>query len=120
MNESNLSMILYVFFIISLSSTFIFIKRYLVISICRYCYVSAPHTKEVIVDELMKILLDWGFDKRLSTITLDNCLVNDGVVNLLLDRFYPESLMLGGDFVSNALMCAYFKFNFQGWVACYW
>ena len=54
----------------------------------------APRTKEVIVDELMKIFLDWNLNKKLSTITLDNCSVNDGVVDILVDRLGPNSLML--------------------------
>ncbi|XVF21307.1 hypothetical protein REPUB_Repub12eG0079700 [Reevesia pubescens] len=66
--------------------------------IIRYCYVPAPHTKEVIADELMKIFLDWNLDRKLSTITLDNCSVNDGVVDLLVDRLGLNSLMLEGNF----------------------
>ena len=59
---------------------------------------SAPHTKKVIADELRKIFLDWNLDRKLSTITLDNCSVNDGVVDILVDRHGPNSLMLEGNF----------------------
>ena len=58
----------------------------------------ALHTKEVIVDEFMKIFLDWNLDRKLSIITLDNCSVNDGVVDILVDRHGPNSLMLEGNF----------------------
>ena len=58
----------------------------------------ASHTKEVTVDEFMKIFLDWNLDRKLSTITLDNCSVNDGVVDILVDRHGPNSLMLEGNF----------------------
>ncbi|KAL6312943.1 hypothetical protein AAG906_022723 [Vitis piasezkii] len=41
--------------------------------IVRFVYVPPPHTKEVLSDVLLDFLLDWNMDRKLSTITVDNC-----------------------------------------------
>jgi hypothetical protein len=48
--------------------------------LCRFLYVPAPHTAEVIADILHDVLLDWHIERNLSTITLDNCSTNDSVM----------------------------------------
>ena len=51
------------------------------------------HTKEVLSD----VLLDWNTDRKLSTITMDNCLSNDGMIDILLEKFSSSgSLLLSG------------------------
>ncbi|WOL10835.1 zinc finger BED domain-containing protein RICESLEEPER 1-like [Canna indica] len=62
--------------------------------IIRFCYVPAPHTKEVITDALMDCFLKWNIDRKLSTLTVDNCSVNDGVIHLLKDRLSPTTMIL--------------------------
>lgn len=65
-------------------------------------YVPCPHTAEVIADVLFECLLDWNIDRKLSTLTLDNCSTNDLVVamlSVLVNRFSPDSLLLGGRFL---------------------
>ena len=47
---------------------------------CRFLYVPAPHTADVIADLLHDVLLDWHIERNLSTITLDNCSTNDSVM----------------------------------------
>lgn len=47
---------------------------------CRFIYVPAPHTAEVITDVLHEVLLDWHIERNLSTITLDNCSTNDSLM----------------------------------------
>ncbi|KAL6553200.1 hypothetical protein OROGR_007042 [Orobanche gracilis] len=54
---------------------------------------------QVIVEVLFECLLDWNIDRKLSTITLDNCTTNDSVatmLGLLVNRFSPNTLLLGG------------------------
>ncbi|KAK9045232.1 hypothetical protein V6N11_059119 [Hibiscus sabdariffa] len=58
--------------------------------IIRFEYVPTPHTSDVITECLMKCFLDWNIDRKLTAITVDNCSVNDGVVELLVDRLDPR------------------------------
>jgi hypothetical protein len=51
---------------------------------CRFIYVPAPHTAEVITDVLHEVLLDWHIETNLSTITPDNCSVNDNLVKQMI------------------------------------
>lgn len=45
--------------------------------IMRFIYVPAPHTTEVICEELYEALVEWNIDEKISTLTLDNCTTND-------------------------------------------
>ncbi|XP_075670322.1 zinc finger BED domain-containing protein RICESLEEPER 2-like [Castanea sativa] len=38
----------------------------------------------------------WNIDRKLSTITVDNCSTNDAMIRLLLNKLNTSSLMLGG------------------------
>ncbi|XP_012700739.1 zinc finger BED domain-containing protein RICESLEEPER 2-like [Setaria italica] len=51
--------------------------------IIRFIYVPAPHTSEVIGEELYESLVDWNLDEKKSTITLDNCATNDAAIPYL-------------------------------------
>ena len=51
---------------------------------CRFIYVPAPHTTDVITDVLHEVLLDWHIERNLSTITLDNCSVNDNLMKNMI------------------------------------
>ncbi|KAH9780517.1 BED-type domain-containing protein [Citrus sinensis] len=64
--------------------------------ILRFIYVPSPHTAEALSNELAKCLLDWNVDRRLSTITIDNCSTNDAMIPLLLAKFPPSSFLLNG------------------------
>lgn len=64
----------------------------------RFIYVPAPHSGEVICNVLYDCLMDWNIDRKVSTVTVDNCAVNDAMINILLDKFSPSSLILGGKF----------------------
>ncbi|XP_022714593.1 zinc finger BED domain-containing protein RICESLEEPER 1-like [Durio zibethinus] len=66
--------------------------------IIRFEYVPTLHTKEVITSSLMKCFLDWNIDRKLSSITVDNCSVNDGVIELLIDRIGCDAFLLNGAF----------------------
>ena len=57
-----------------------------------------PHTKEVLLDVLMDILLDWNMDRKISTITVDNCSSNDRMIDILVEKLSLRgSLLLNGN-----------------------
>lgn len=70
-----------------------------------FTYVSCPHTSDVLADCLLTSLLDWNIDRKLSTITLDNCSTNDKVMDILMDTLRKSSLMLNGYIVH--MRCAH-------------
>jgi len=59
-------------------------------------YVECPHTAEVISDKLVECMIDWNIDRKLSTITLDNCNTNDSAIGMLLNKLDCSTLMLDG------------------------
>ena len=61
-------------------------------------YVSAPHSGEVICNELYECLMEWNIDRKLSTVTIDNCSANDSMIDLLLEKFLTSSMVMGGKF----------------------
>ncbi|KAG5561782.1 hypothetical protein RHGRI_004728 [Rhododendron griersonianum] len=69
--------------------------------ILRFIYVPCPHTAEVLCESLMETLLDWNIDRRLSTLTVDNCSSNDAMISILIGKLEPESLMSHGKLISN-------------------
>ncbi|CAN6579011.1 unnamed protein product [Malus baccata var. baccata] len=66
--------------------------------IIRFIYVPCPHTAETLSDVLMECLLDWNLDRKLSTLTVDNCTTNDKMIDLILEKLSGSSLLLGGGF----------------------
>ncbi|XP_048559616.1 zinc finger BED domain-containing protein RICESLEEPER 2-like [Triticum urartu] len=62
--------------------------------IMRFIYVPAPHTAEVIAEELHESLISWNLDEKLSTVTIDNCSSNDKTIDLLVKRIGKDKLML--------------------------
>ena len=62
----------------------------------RFVYVPSPHTKDVLAEVLVDCFLEWNIDRKLSTITVDNCSTNDVMIRLLLNKLDTSSLMLGG------------------------
>ncbi|KAF0908794.1 hypothetical protein E2562_028596 [Oryza meyeriana var. granulata] len=72
----------------------------------KFLYVPHPHTAEVISEVLHDILMDWHIEKKVSTVTLDNCSTNDNAMKELQDKMPLASLMLKGfeSPIVNALM----------------
>ena len=56
----------------------------------------SPHTKEMHSNVLLQTLLEWNIDKKLSTMTVDNCSTNDAVINIILDKFQRSTLVMCG------------------------
>ena len=61
----------------------------------RFVYVPSPHMKDVQVKVLVDCFLEWNINRKLSTITVDNCSTNDVMIRLLLNKLDTNSLMLG-------------------------
>ncbi|KAL4337944.1 hypothetical protein AHAS_Ahas12G0160800 [Arachis hypogaea] len=64
----------------------------------RFAYVHAPHTAEVLSDVLVNSLYDWNIDRKLSTLTVDNCSTNDAMIHLVLDKISPSNFVKRGKF----------------------
>jgi hypothetical protein len=62
---------------------FQFLILFLILNV-RFIYVPAPHTAEVIGEELYDSLVEWNLDEKISSVTLDNCTANDVVIPLLV------------------------------------
>lgn len=45
---------------------------YCYVYFCRFIYVPAPHTAEVIADVLHEVLVDCHLERKVSTVTPDN------------------------------------------------
>ncbi|KAK2648324.1 hypothetical protein Ddye_015813 [Dipteronia dyeriana] len=61
-----------------------------------FMYVSCPHNAENLSDALMECLLDWNIDRKLSTLTPDNCSTNNSMIDLLLARLSQSALIVNG------------------------
>ena len=57
----------------------------------------APHTHDVIGDELYDSLVDWNLDEKVSTITLDNCSTNDSAIPYLVRKIEKSKLLGEGN-----------------------
>ena len=57
-----------------------------------------PHTSEILAEALMDCVLDWNVDRKISTITVDNCTTNNAMIRILVDKISGGSLLLGGKF----------------------
>jgi len=64
-----------------------------------FAYVPCPHTKETIVKVLLECLVDFNLDEKISTVTVDNCTTNNGIVKGLLEKLDPAMLILDGKFL---------------------
>nr|KAJ0209822.1 hypothetical protein LSAT_V11C400161450 [Lactuca sativa] len=65
--------------------------------IMRFIYVPCPHTSDVLADILYTTLCDWNLDRKVSTLTVDNCTTNDAIIRILLEKLPLKSLMMNGD-----------------------
>ncbi|KAL5787328.1 hypothetical protein ACOSP7_004277 [Xanthoceras sorbifolium] len=63
--------------------------------IMRFIHVLSPHDGKSLGDQLMKCLLDWNVDRKLSVITVDNCSTNDSMIDKIKNKF-SDALLLGG------------------------
>ena len=59
---------------------------FLFVVLCSFVQVPPPHTKQVLTDVLLDVLLDWNMDRKISIITVDNCSSNDGMIDILSEK----------------------------------
>lgn len=57
------------------------------------CYIPAPHSSDRLCAALVKCLMDWNIDTKLSTITLDNCSTNDVVMDKIKEKWHLSTLL---------------------------
>ncbi|KAH9678932.1 BED-type domain-containing protein [Citrus sinensis] len=64
--------------------------------ILRFIHVQARHTSQILCDVLLRCLMDLNLERKLSTLTVDNCTTNDRMIQLLLDKLDKNDLFMGG------------------------
>ncbi|KAJ0981634.1 hypothetical protein J5N97_009889 [Dioscorea zingiberensis] len=67
--------------------------------VLRFLYVPCPHTSAVLSKELLKCIFDWNIERKLSTLTVDNCSTNDAIVDILVSKLNPSHLLLRGKLI---------------------
>ena len=72
--------------------------HFIFIFFTRFSYVPCPHTAEAIAEELLKCFSEWNLNRKLSSITVDNCSSNDALIGILKDRLDIRALPLKGKF----------------------
>jgi hypothetical protein len=63
---------------------------------CRFIYVPAPHSGDVIAEELHETLMQWNLDEKLMTVNVDNCTSNDRALDLMVSKIGKSKLPLEG------------------------
>ncbi|KAJ0103140.1 hypothetical protein Patl1_05075 [Pistacia atlantica] len=86
----------------------------------RFVYVPCPHTRDVLAAALMDCFYEWNIDRKLSTLTLDNCSTNDAVVEDNLEQTSKCLTYATWFIVSYALLCAYSESNCSRWIIGDW
>ncbi|KAG8363067.1 hypothetical protein BUALT_BualtUnG0007600 [Buddleja alternifolia] len=64
--------------------------------ILRFIYVPAPHTAKALSGQLNRALIDWKINRKLSTITVDNCSTNDVMLARLVEKLPRRDMLLNG------------------------
>ncbi|KAK3204788.1 hypothetical protein Dsin_018834 [Dipteronia sinensis] len=64
--------------------------------ISRFIYAPCPHTAETVCEALHDCVMAWNIDRRLSTLTVDNCSTNDKVIEFMLEKLNKNDLWLNG------------------------
>ncbi|KAH1254685.1 Zinc finger BED domain-containing protein RICESLEEPER 2 [Glycine max] len=64
----------------------------------RFMYVPTPHTAEVLVEIIIEHFFEWNLNRKVSTITVDNCNTNDVMIPKILSKFGRSLFILGGTY----------------------
>ncbi|KAL5706065.1 hypothetical protein ACHQM5_024276 [Ranunculus cassubicifolius] len=71
-----------------------------------FSYMPTPHTGNAICEKIHSLLADWGIEKKLFSITLDNATSNLTFVNLLRSQLnLQEALLCDGDYFHIRCCC---------------
>ena len=79
----------------------------------------SPHTKQVLVDVLLDVLLDWNMNRKISTITMDNCSSNDDVIDILSEKLSSTGFLVLHGKIFHVLCSTYFKLDCEGRFKCH-
>ncbi|PKA61305.1 Putative AC transposase [Apostasia shenzhenica] len=67
--------------------------------ILNFCFMPPPYDDECLAEKIYTLLIDWGLDKKVSTITLNGAFANGVSVELLKSQMNPsKGLLYDGDF----------------------
>lgn len=69
----------------------------------------APHAGIAISEVLHEVLLEYHIERKLSTITLDNCFTNDNLMEKIQGKLPLNFLMLEGSLLH--MRCATYSLN---------
>ncbi|GJW01839.1 zinc finger BED domain-containing protein RICESLEEPER 2-like protein [Tanacetum coccineum] len=64
--------------------------------IMRFAYVPHPHTAKDLANELIDTIVEWNIDRKLSTVTVDNCSTNDSMLKKIEEKLFGEHLVMEG------------------------
>ncbi|XP_077248521.1 zinc finger BED domain-containing protein RICESLEEPER 1-like [Tasmannia lanceolata] len=56
--------------------------------------VEFPHLENALTDSILMCILDWNIERKLSTITMDNCYTNDTISSNLREYFVEKNILL--------------------------
>ena len=59
----------------------------------------APHSGEVMCNELYECLMECIINRKLPTVNVDNCSANESMIDLLLGKISISSMIMGGKFL---------------------
>lgn len=67
--------------------------------ILNFSFMPPPHTGVALSDKIYKLLVDWGIEKKLFSMTLDNASANDCFVELLKGQLMlRDAILMDGEF----------------------
>ena len=67
--------------------------------ILSFCDLLPPHTGDVLASKVHECLKEWGIEKKVFTLTLDNATANDSMQEILKDRLnLDDNLLYKGEF----------------------
>ncbi|XP_058086418.1 zinc finger BED domain-containing protein RICESLEEPER 2-like [Magnolia sinica] len=75
--------------------------------IINFRYLAPPHSGLMISDCIHRCLMEWGIEKKISTITLDNASANDSVIMNLRNQFRATSDLYFGGKIFHVRCCAH-------------
>ncbi|XP_058081736.1 zinc finger BED domain-containing protein RICESLEEPER 2-like [Magnolia sinica] len=75
--------------------------------IISFRYLAPPHTGLMISSCMYKCLVEWGIEKKISTITLDNASANDSMIMNLLNQFRATGDLYFGGKIFHVRCCTH-------------
>ena len=62
--------------------------------ILNFCHMPPPHTGTLLSEEILSFLEEWGIEKKIFSITLDNASNNDNCQDFIKKKFNEGGLLL--------------------------